>query len=116
MALAHRSRHIFGSAAYAARASELAALDDLAVAEAEIQWAIEYASPAVRVAVRRMSTRAPGQKDRLSVLLFYLTGTCAADAAGGCAIATWTTGVDEASVMPCALSAGTILNSRSLLA
>lgn len=52
--------HILGPAAYAARARELASGDDIAVADEEVHWAIEHASPAIRRLVRRVPASASG--------------------------------------------------------
>ncbi|QNA83565.1 hypothetical protein G4G27_05770 [Sphingomonas sp. So64.6b] len=71
IATPHQVNHILGPAAYAAHATILAAAGDDGVGEAEIRWAIERASLAVRQAVRRMPARAPG-KGPLGLLFYRL--------------------------------------------
>ncbi|MGA3057688.1 MAG: putative immunity protein [Candidatus Limnocylindrales bacterium] len=66
-----QTKHAFGPAAYAARARELAATGDPSVADEEIRWAIEHASPAVREVVRRMPVRDCG-RGRLEALMCQL--------------------------------------------
>ena len=65
-----QTKHALGPGAYAARARELAA-GDPSVADEEIRWAIEHASPAVREVVRRMPVR-NGGGGRLDVLMGQL--------------------------------------------
>src|SRR5215831_2392331 len=62
-----QAKHALGPAAYAARARELAAVDDPGVGDEEIRWAIERASSAVREVVRRMPVRGSG-RGRLDAL------------------------------------------------
>jgi hypothetical protein len=71
LATSHQTKHALGPAAYAARARELAAVDDPDVGAEEIRWAIEHASPAVRGVVRRMPVRGSG-RGRLDALLYQL--------------------------------------------
>lgn len=59
LATAHQINHILSPAAYGAHASALLAGNDPTIGEAEIRWAIENASPAVRHLVQRLSARAP---------------------------------------------------------
>lgn len=70
-ATAHMATHALGSATYGARARGLAAAGRSGVDDAEIRWAIEHASPAVRDVVRRMPVRAPS-RGRLGALLSRL--------------------------------------------
>src|SRR5262249_14828310 len=55
-----QAKHVLGPAVYAARARELAAVDDPGVGDEEIRWAIEHASPEVREVVRRWPAPGPG--------------------------------------------------------
>jgi hypothetical protein len=71
IATAHQVNHILGPAAYSAQAIALGAADEASVSEAEIRWAIEHASPAIRQLVRRFPGRAPG-KGLLGKLLYEL--------------------------------------------
>jgi Imm-5 like putative immunity protein len=71
LATPHQAKHAIGPAAYAARARELAAVDDPGVGAEEIRWAIEHASPAVREVVRRLPVRGFG-RGRLDALLYQL--------------------------------------------
>jgi hypothetical protein len=66
-----QEKHALGPEAYAALARELAAVDEPGVADEEIQWAIEHASPEVRELVRRMPVRGSG-RGRLEALLYQL--------------------------------------------
>ena len=54
--------HILGSAAYAALARELTSDGDAAVADEEVRWAIEHASPAIRDLVRRVPASVSGRR------------------------------------------------------
>jgi hypothetical protein len=54
--------HILGPAAYAALARELASGGDTAVADQEVHWAIEHASPAIRELVRRVPASVSGRR------------------------------------------------------
>ena len=67
----HQTKHALGPAIYMARARELAAGDDPSVGDAEIRWAVDHASPAVRDIVRRMPVRA-SRRSRLDALLCLL--------------------------------------------
>ena len=71
LATAHQAKHALGPAVYAARAREIAAIDDPNVGDEEIGWAIEHASPAVREVVRRMPVRVSG-RGRLDALFHQL--------------------------------------------
>jgi hypothetical protein len=71
LATPHQAKHVLGPAGYAARARELAAVDDPDVGDEEIRWAIEHASPAVREVVRRMPVRGPS-RTRLDALFYQL--------------------------------------------
>src|SRR5262245_7681266 len=71
LATPHQAKHTLGPAAYAARAREIAAVDDPSVGDDEIRWAIQHASPAVREVVRRMPLRGSG-RGRLDALLYQL--------------------------------------------
>ena len=66
-----QAKHVLGPGAYAARARELATPDDPSAAEAEIRWAIEEASPAVREIAARWPARTAG-RGRLDALLYAL--------------------------------------------
>jgi len=54
--------HILGSATYAALARELASGGDAGVANEEVRWAIEQASPAIRDLVRRVPAGVSGRR------------------------------------------------------
>jgi hypothetical protein len=54
--------HILGSAAYAALARELTSGGEASVADEEVRWAIEHASPAIRDLVRRVPPRVSGRR------------------------------------------------------
>jgi len=53
-ATAHMAAHARGAAAYAAKATGLAAPHDPAAVTREIRWQLGHASPAVRAALRRL--------------------------------------------------------------
>ena len=72
----NQEKHALGPAAYAARARELAADGAPHVADEEIRWAIEHASPAVRGIMRRLPVRSPG-RGRLDALLYQLSAALA---------------------------------------
>ncbi|MFD3326472.1 putative immunity protein [Streptomyces sp. NPDC058701] len=59
-ASAHQVKHILGAAAHAARAEELAAGDDRAVAEATLEWAGRHAPAAVGAVLGRLPAAPPG--------------------------------------------------------
>lgn len=61
IATPHQINHVLGPAAYGALASALGSVDEPGVSEAEVRWAIERASPAVRHVVQRMPGRAPSR-------------------------------------------------------
>ena len=67
----HQTKHIVGSAAYAALALELDHAGDPRIADGEILWAIGHAPPQVREVLRRMPPRQPG-RSRLDTLLYEL--------------------------------------------
>lgn len=64
--------HILGPAAYAALARELAPGGGIAVADEEVRWAVEHASPAVRDLVRRVPSRVSGGGRRLDAIQYQL--------------------------------------------
>ncbi len=53
-AVAHMGAHALGAAAYAAKATGLAALDDADAVDREIQWQLDAMSSATRVALRQL--------------------------------------------------------------
>jgi hypothetical protein len=67
----HQTKHIVGSAAYAALALELAGAGDVRVGDAEVSWAIEHAPGEASEVLRQMPARQPG-KSRLDTLLYEL--------------------------------------------
>ncbi len=67
----HQTKHIVGSAAYAALALELCHTGDLSVSAAEVHWAIEHAPSEVREVLLQMPARQAG-KSRLDALLYDL--------------------------------------------
>jgi hypothetical protein len=67
----HQTKHIVGSAAYAALALELDHAGDPSVGDAEIRWAIEHAPAEVREVLLQMPARTVG-KSRLETLLYEL--------------------------------------------
>ncbi len=71
LATPHQSKHALGPAVYAALALELGQRGDRAAGDAEIEWAIDHASPAVREIVRRMPAREAG-RSRLDSLFYQL--------------------------------------------
>jgi hypothetical protein len=71
IATPHQVNHVLSPAAYGAHATALRAADEASVSEAEVRWAIEQASPAVRQVVQRMPGRAPS-KSRLGTLFYQL--------------------------------------------
>lgn len=64
-------KHALGPALYAALAREAAAAGDPTAADAEIRWAIDHASPAVRALIRRLPARSIG-RTRQDALYFQL--------------------------------------------
>jgi hypothetical protein len=67
----HQTKHIVGSAAYAALALELDHADDPGVAGDEVCWAIEHAPSEAREVLLRMPARQAG-KSRLDTILYEL--------------------------------------------
>jgi hypothetical protein len=67
----HQTKHIVGSAAYAALALELAHSGDSRIGDGEIRWAIEHAPAEVREVLLQMPARQIG-KSRLDTLLYQL--------------------------------------------
>jgi hypothetical protein len=67
----HQTKHIVGSAAYAALALELEQEGDPTVGDAEVRWAIEHATAEVRAVLLQMPARQIG-KSRLDTLLYQL--------------------------------------------
>jgi hypothetical protein len=68
----HQTKHIVGTAAYAALALELDHGGDPSVAEAEVRWAIEHAPSEARDVLLRMPAREAGARSRLDTLLYEL--------------------------------------------
>lgn len=66
----HQTKHVVGSAAYAALALELDG-GGPSVADGEIHWAIEHAPPEAGEVLLHMPAREPG-KSRLDTLLYEL--------------------------------------------
>lgn len=66
-----QTKHILGSAAYAALAFELNQASDPTVGDGEVRWAIEHVSPEVRNVLQQMPARQLG-KSRLDTLLYAL--------------------------------------------
>lgn len=66
-----QTKHIVGSAAYAALALELAGSGDPRAAEKEIRWAVEHAPSEAREVLLQMPARQPG-KSRLETVLYEL--------------------------------------------
>jgi hypothetical protein len=67
----HQTKHIVGSAAYAALALELNQGDDPSIGDIEVIWAIEHVTPEVREILLRMPARQAG-KSRLDTILYAL--------------------------------------------
>ena len=67
----HQTKHIVGSAAYAALARELDHGGDPSIGDAEVRWAIEHAPAEVREVLLQMPARQIG-KSRLDTLLYQL--------------------------------------------
>jgi hypothetical protein len=67
----HQTKHIVGSAAYAALALELGHAGDQSVSDGEVRWAIEHAPSQVREVLLQMPARQAG-KSRLDTLLYEL--------------------------------------------
>ena len=67
----HQTKHVVGSAAYAALALELARAGDPAVGKAAVRWAIARAPAEARDVLRQMPAREAG-KSRLDQLLYAL--------------------------------------------
>lgn len=71
LASPHQSKHILGPAVHVARARELAADGDTALADEEIRWAAGQAPPQVRALLRQMPARTPG-RGRMDTLYHQL--------------------------------------------
>lgn len=71
LATRDQAKHVLAPAVYAALARELGADDDRGVGDDEIRWAIERASPTVRVVIGRMPARGAG-RGRLDALYHQL--------------------------------------------
>src|SRR5262245_26866808 len=67
----HQTKHIVGSAAYAALALELDHGGDPSIGDSEVRWAIEQAPPEVREVLLQMPARQVG-KSRLDTILYEL--------------------------------------------
>jgi hypothetical protein len=67
----HQTKHIVGSAAYAALALELDHAGDPTIGDAEVRWAIAHARAEVREVLLQMPARQIG-KSRLDTLLYEL--------------------------------------------
>src|SRR3954466_7274580 len=67
----HQTKHIVGSAAYAALALELDRGGDPSIADGEVRWAIEHAPAEVREVLLQMPARQIG-KSRLDTILYAL--------------------------------------------
>ena len=67
----HQTKHVVGSAAYAALAIELDHDGDPSVGDAEVRWAIEHAPAEARGLLRQMPARHAG-RSRLDTLLYEL--------------------------------------------
>jgi hypothetical protein len=67
----HQTKHIVGSAAYAALALELDHAGDPNIGDAEVRWAVEHAPAEVREVLLQMPARQIG-KSRLDTLLYQL--------------------------------------------
>ena len=67
----HQTKHIVGSAAYAALALELDHGGDPSIGDGQVRWAIEHAPAEVREVLLQMPARQAG-KSRLDTLLYEL--------------------------------------------
>jgi hypothetical protein len=67
----HQTKHVIGSAAYAALASQLDSASDSDVAESEVEWAISHAPSEARMVLLEMPARGRG-KSRLDTILYDL--------------------------------------------
>ena len=67
----HQTKHIVGSAAYAALALELDHGGDPSIGDSEVRWAIEHAPSEVREVLLQMPARQAG-KSRLDTILYEL--------------------------------------------
>jgi len=67
----HQTKHIVGSAAYAALALELDHGGDPSIGDSEVRWAIEHAPSEVREVLLQMPARQAG-KSRLDTILYKL--------------------------------------------
>jgi hypothetical protein len=71
LANVHQTKHIVGSAAYAALALELNHGGDPSIGDSEVRWAIEHAPSEVREVLLQMPARQAG-KSRLDTILYEL--------------------------------------------
>ena len=67
----HQTKHIVGSAAYAALAIEIEHSGDSSIGDGEVRWAIEHAPSEAREVLLQMPARQAG-KSRLDTLLYEL--------------------------------------------
>jgi len=67
----HQTKHVVGSAAYAALALELDHAGDPSIGDAEVRWAIEHAPAEAREVLLQMPARQPGNS-RLDRILYEL--------------------------------------------
>ena len=67
----HQTKHIVGSAAYAALALELDHGGDPSIGDGQVRWAIEHAPAEVREVLLQMPARQAG-KSRLDTILYEL--------------------------------------------
>jgi hypothetical protein len=67
----HQTKHVVGSAAYAALASELEHPDHSSVGDEQVRWAIEHAPAEAREVLLQMPARQVG-KNRLDAILYEL--------------------------------------------
>lgn len=67
----HQTKHIVGTAAYAALALELHHGGDPGIGDREVRWAVEHAPSETREVLLQMPSRQAG-KSRLDVLLYEL--------------------------------------------
>lgn len=67
----HQTKHVVGSAAYAALALELDHGGDPSIGDGEVRWAIEHAPSEAREVLLQMPARRPG-RSRLDTILYEL--------------------------------------------
>lgn len=77
----HQTKHVVGTAAYAALALVIEHGGDPSVADAEVRWAIEHAPAEARDVLMQMPAREPG-KSRFDTLLYELDAGIRARGAG----------------------------------